>query len=227
MAQFHFVEDYQKLVQDLMQQHPLPEAMRMAVGGDWEGTGNLCANLLRECGLVDGMNVLDFGCGSGRVASALSKSVNLANYVGIDVVPELLQYASSVCPPNYQFVLNHNLTLPVIDGVFDVIYAFSVFTHLLQTEVAIYTVGSFHKLKPGGLLIFSFLEFQKHWQVLVDSMSAHLQHGRPYPHLNAFLSRDQIAFMAEQIGFDLVRWIEPDAPNLGIGQSAVVLRKRV
>jgi ubiquinone/menaquinone biosynthesis C-methylase UbiE len=225
MATFHFVEDYQALVRDLMARHPLQEAMSLAVGGGWESMGLRCAKLLRQCGLESGMTVLDFGCGSGRVASALSKQIQLANYVGIDVVPELLHYAALVCPKEYQFVLNQSLELPVAEGSFDVIYAFSVFTHLLQTEIGLYTVGCMQKLKPSGRFIFSFLELDKHWSVFTDSMTQHLAQGRPFPHLNTFLSRDQITILAHQIGFEVERWIEPNDAEIGIGQSAVVLRK--
>ncbi len=227
MAKFHFVEDYQNLVRSLMQQHPLPEAMSLAVGGNWEGTGLACANLLMSCGLKDGMTVLDFGCGSGRVASALSKKLELSNFVGVDVVPELLQYAASICPKNYRFFVNHSLELPIPDQVFDFAYAFSVFTHLLQTEIGIYSIGIMQKLKPNGIFVFSFLEMDRHWKTFQDSMLAHLQHGQPYPHLNIFLSRDQIVTIAQQLGFEVEKWVDPDDPIHGIGQSVVVLRKKI
>lgn len=33
MAQFHYVEDYERLVSELISKHPIDEAMSLAVGG--------------------------------------------------------------------------------------------------------------------------------------------------------------------------------------------------
>lgn len=36
MSEFHFVEDYERLVEQLLAAHPLYEAMSLAVGGQYE-----------------------------------------------------------------------------------------------------------------------------------------------------------------------------------------------
>ena len=225
MAKFHFLEDYEKHVRDLINTHPLNEAMSMAVGGNWDGVGNACTNVLTHCGLRDGMTVLDFGCGSGRVASKLGQKVQLRSFLGVDVIPELLDYAKTVCPPSYVFQLNQSLQIPGEKGAYDFVYAFSVFTHLLQTEIVLYTNDIFNKLKPGGLFLFSFLEMDKHWSVLEGDAVRHFTHGQPTPHLNMFLSRDQINTLAHQIGFKVARYIEPQDDAYSIGQSIVLLKK--
>ncbi len=225
MAKFHFLEDYEKHVRDLINTHPLNEAMSLAVGGNWDGVGNACANVLTHCGLRDGMTVLDFGCGSGRVATKLGQKVQLKSYLGVDVIPELLDYAKTVSPANYVFQLNQSLQIPGEKGSYDFAYAFSVFTHLLQTEIVLYTNDIFNKLKPGGLFLFSFLEMDKHWSVLEGDAVRHFTHGQPTPHLNMFLSRDQIDTLAHQIGFKVARYIEPQDDAYSIGQSIVLLKK--
>lgn len=225
MAKFHFLEDYENHVKELIAKHPIDEAMSLAVGGNWDGVGNLGRDLLIHCGLRDGMSVLDFGCGSGRIASKLSQKVQINSFVGVDVIPELLDYAKTVCPPNYVFKLNQSLKIPVEDGKFDFVYAFSVFTHLLQTEIILYTHDIFQKLKPGGLFLFSFLEMDKHWAMLEGDAIRHLTHGQPTPHLNMYLSRNQIEEFATRLGFKVSRFIEPDGDAYSIGQSIVLLKK--
>jgi len=225
MAKFHFLEDYERHVAELLARHPLDEAMSLAVGGNWDGVGNINSDLLIHCGLRDGMAVLDFGCGSGRVATKLAQKVQLASFIGIDVIPELLAYARTVSPPDYVFLLNPSLKVPVENSAFDFVYAFSVFTHLLQTEILLYTHDIFQKLKPGGLFLFSFLEMDKHWTIFVNDAVRHLEYGQPTPHLNMFLSRHQIEEIAEKIGFKVVRYIESDGDVYSIGQTVVMFKK--
>lgn len=208
-----------------MSKHPLDEAMSLAVGGNWDGTGNIGSDILVHCGVRDGMSVLDFGCGSGRMASKLSQKVNLGSYVGMDVIPELLAYAKTVCPPHYEFKLNQSLKIPAEDESFDFAYAFSVFTHLLQSEIVLYSYGMFKKLKPGGKFLFSFLEMDKHWSILEGNAVRHLHYGQPTPHLDMFLSRDQIEEIARRIGFKVCRYIESEGDAYSIGQSIVLLGK--
>ena len=170
------------------------------------------------------MDVLDFGCGSGRVALPLSKNFQLSSYLGLDIVPELLEYASKICPPDYKFALNQSLAIPLKDESFDAVFAFSVFTHLLQTEIAIYQMQIFNKLRKNGIFIYSFLEMDKHWDVFHSSTLGHYEHGKPTPHLNMFLDRRQVELLASKIGFIVDRYIEPWDPE-GCGQTTVILRK--
>jgi predicted SAM-dependent methyltransferase len=113
----------------------------------------------------------------------------------------------------------------VENSAFDFVYAFSVFTHLLQTEILLYTHDIFQKLKPGGLFLFSFLEMDKHWTIFVNDAVRHLEYGQPTPHLNMFLSRHQIEEIAEKIGFKVVRYIESDGDVYSIGQTVVMFKK--
>ena len=224
MAQFHFVEDYEILVKDLLSKHPRDDAMSIAVGGSYHEMGNKCADLLITHGLMENMNVLDFGCGSGRVCVSLSQKVDLNTLVGIDIVQDLLEYAAEKSPENYQFIKSQSLNIPVEDDTFDYVYAFSVFTHLLQSEIYIYSYQIFKKLKSGGKFMFSFLEFDHHWKRFEEASIQHTIAGKPTPHLDMFLDRNQIEMMFSKLGFELLSYIEPMSDN-GIGQSAVVFQK--
>lgn len=88
MARFHFVEDYEAYVRQLTRDLPLDEAMSVAVGGDYDRIGAIECEILHHFGLRDGQSVVDFGCGSGRLAVHLARTGTVA-YLGLDVVQEL------------------------------------------------------------------------------------------------------------------------------------------
>jgi ubiquinone/menaquinone biosynthesis C-methylase UbiE len=228
MAKFHFVEDYEALVDKLIKEHPLDEAMSIAIGGGYEEFGPICADVLIQSGLRDGMSVLDFGCGSGRVAHALAKKVTLSQYLGTDVVQKLLNYAKTKTPKNYVFVKHHELSIPAENETFDFAFAFSVFTHLLQAEIYIYLEDIHRTLKPKGRYLFSFLEMTQanNWTIFNDTVAAQKQNT--LPHLNMFLSRDQIQVMAQNTGFKVLEFVDSGAPHWGghaLGQSVCLLEK--
>ena len=223
MAQFHFVEDYRNHVQRLLEVHPRDEAMSLAVGGEWDRLGNMLSDFVLQHGVTDGMRLMDFGCGSGRLAFYLAQKCRLSAYVGLDVVDELLDYARERVPsPNYLFESNRALSLPSNLASFDVICSFSVFTHLLQTEIFLYLQAFEKALVPGGRLIVSFIELSSHWQVFELSCQAHAHHGQPYPHLNQFLEKHQISTMLNHLRFEHLHFIESDD---GIGQTVVIATK--
>ena len=164
MAQFHFVDDYERLVADLIATKPLDEAISFAVGGGYEAVGTIERDLLCWAGLRDGMALIDLGCGSGRLASATGKSLKI-EYIGVDIIQSLLDYAASRSPINYQFILNRTLAIPAADDSADMVCAFSLFTHLLHSETYLYMEDAKRVLKSGGKLVFTFLEFvdPQHW----------------------------------------------------------------
>ena len=227
MAQFHFVEDYEKLIVHLIATYPLDEAMARAVGGGpYDIFGQMEADILDAAGLTDGMVVVDLGCGSGRLASALHKS-RAVSYIGIDIVQPLLDYAQTRAP-NYRFLLHRELSIPLADSSADIVSAFSLFTHLLQAETYVYLEESARILKPGGRIVFSFLEFSEptHWAIFeLTRKAARDANG---DHLNMFLERITIELWAEKLGLIAEQFFPSSTTWQGhaLGQSVVVLAKR-
>ncbi|MCJ2080392.1 class I SAM-dependent methyltransferase [Methylobacterium sp. J-090] len=228
MAKFHFVEDYERYVADLIRQHPLDTAMSLAVGGSYEAVGAIEYAILRHAGLAPGMAVVDLGCGSGRLAVALSREIEVS-YLGLDVVPALLDYARTRTPKAYKFVLNRALSLPVEAASVDVLCAFSVFTHLLHAETYLYLEDAHRALRPGGRVVLSFLEFAipDHWAVFDKTVQA--QRASTVPHLNQFIERNQITVWAERLGYAGVSFIDgntaPWPSGEPLGQSIAILTK--
>ena len=231
MAEFHFVEDYQKIVQNLIASCPtIDEAMATAVGGNYLEIGQIEKNILLYAGLKPGMNIIDFGCGSGRLAYALPKEYNL-NYLGIDIIDELLDYASSKAPKNYRFLNHRNFNIPAENESVDIICAFSVFTHLLHHESYIYLEDMKRILKTGkGVLIFSFHEFglPEHWNIFLSTVAD--QKNGTSLHLNTFIEKSVIRTWADKLDFEVIEIINGDEKKFEgktLGQSVAILKKKL
>ncbi|TCK42718.1 methyltransferase family protein [Paraburkholderia sp. BL8N3] len=229
MAQFHFVEDYVKQVAAFKAAYPIDEAMALSVGAaDYNAVGKTELNILKAAGLKSGMSVFDLGCGSGRLANALGKSGMKLSYLGTDVVQDLLDYAATKTPSHYRYVLHRELSVPAETSSVDIACAFSVFTHLLHHETFIYMDDILRALKPGGRLVFSFLEFNTvaHWTVFERTVAD--QRANKLPVLNTFIERNAIQVLAQRLGFTVDRFIEgmetvDDSDYLG--QVTVILSK--
>ena len=98
-------------------------------------------------------NVLDFGCGCGRV---LRKWCNSTFQIyGTDYNPILTDFCKNALP--FAKISTNNLYPPLhySNEQFDFIYLFSVFTHL-TFENQIQWLKEFHRiLKPNGYLLFT------------------------------------------------------------------------
>lgn len=227
MAKFHYVEDYERLVAQLVASYPLDEAMSLAVGGDYDRIGRIEAQILAYAGLVDEMCVFDLGCGSGRLATALSARFSI-NFIGTDVVQTLLDYATVKNPKHYRFLRNEDLTVPLKSESVDIASAFSVFTHLLHEETFLYLTDMRRTLKPGGRIIFSYLEFdmQSHWTIFDHTVRQRQTATRS--HLNVFIETSAIQVWAQNLDLEVVETIRGDCHPWGteaLGQSIAILQK--
>lgn len=236
MQTSHFVRDYTSLVQTLIEEHAddRPLAMAKAIGSrsveDYRNQGDYQVQVLLQLGLKPGQRVYDLGCGSGRTASALLRSGWDGQYVGVDVVPELIEFASGNCP-GWQFEVHRKLSIYAEPASLDMVWAWSVFTHLTLEEILVYLEDIQTCLAPGGTLVFSFLELRmpEHLRLL-RLRSARLLAGIRENHLDTFLAREQIRDLAEAVGLQPTRYVDSDDSGLvpgkdAFGQSIAVLTK--
>jgi ubiquinone/menaquinone biosynthesis C-methylase UbiE len=229
VSKFHFVRDYVRLALYLRLTHSRDEAMSLAVGGQYEQFGLKEAEILQYAGLREGQSLLDFGCGSGRLAWALGQKKISIDYCGVDIIKAFLRYARKKSPVNYRFILSRSLSIPLPDASFDMASAFSVFTHLLHHESYNYLEELHRVVRPGGVVVLSFLEFSEptHWVMFHDTINAYRK-GR-LPHLNQYIERSQIELWSGRLGYRDVRFVaSTDSPwgNAGaLGQSLAILQR--
>lgn len=97
--------------------------------------------------------ILDFGCGWGRTLRFFMKDVLSSNLTGIDVMPLAIELSKKTNPwCNFEMIT----VLPpthFADNSFDLVYLYSVFSHLSE-EAHDRWLSEFHRImKPGGILI--------------------------------------------------------------------------
>jgi SAM-dependent methyltransferase len=242
MANTDYTKAYKDHVLDLEKQLCYDHALKEAVGGDFEAVGKLEYYLLRSLGLKDGHLLVDVGCGSGRLACQLAPYSEI-RYVGIDVVPRLVEYAKILCKrPDWEFLVTDGSSIPVPSGTADYTVFFSVFTHLLHEDTYKYIREAARVVRPGGFLVMSFIEFKvpMNWGIFI----AMVDNAKPGQHLNQFIDRDGIQAWADHAGFEVESIRAGDTFHIPIpeeivfdngnrqgtlgtfGQSVAVLRRR-
>ena len=165
---------------------PLPPGPLRRLNGhrDFMTMGRgIVADLVRHAGVGPGDDVLDVGCGSGRVAIPLIETLGPdGSYEGFDVVPEAVGWCSrTITPvyPNFRFqvadVYSHHYhrkgtqaaedyVFPFHDDRFQVVFLTSIFTHLGAAPTERYLRECGRVLRSGGRIFATFF--------LVDDVAA-------------------------------------------------------
>ena len=104
-----------------------------------------------------GRRVLDFGCGTGKVLSHFVDEATEAEFWGCDIDGPSIEWVQhNLCPPFRAFVCRDEADLPQPDGYFDLIFAWSVYTHITD-RWAEWLLEHHRVLAEDGLLFASFL----------------------------------------------------------------------
>ena len=130
--------------------------------------------LLETSGLQPGERVLDVGCGTGRVAVPLVEHLGPdGSYEGFDRDASRIAFCNErIAPlhPGFRFqavdVFNSErqkgtqrageFAFPYADADFDVVFLFSVFTHMLPDGVERYLAEIARVAKPGGRVVITW-----------------------------------------------------------------------
>lgn len=98
--------------------------------------------------------VLDFGCGCGRVVRHLQEK-STAVFYGTDYNKKLSGWCTKNLP-GYYTTNGPTPPLQYSDGLFDFVYAWSVFTHFTEENHLLWLNELYRVLKPNGFLWFSY-----------------------------------------------------------------------
>jgi SAM-dependent methyltransferase len=98
-------------------------------------------------------SILEFGCGWGRIIRFFLKDVQPDRLWGIDCMPEAIALCTSTNRHSHFELVNPFPPTSVPDSSFDLVYSYSVFSHLSE-DAHLAWLGEFKRiLKAGGLAI--------------------------------------------------------------------------
>jgi SAM-dependent methyltransferase len=111
-----------------------------------------------------GSRLLDFGCGWGRCSRLFWKEVSPQGIFGVDVSSDLIATCEALGSPGSFFAIEPRGRLPFEDQSFDVIIAYSVFTHLPEDVAGHWIRELARTARPGCVFALTveprrFLEF--------------------------------------------------------------------
>ena len=221
-------------------------------GGDFVAVGDGFFKTLKRHGLRPENNVLDIGCGQGRMARPMVDFLT-GDYLGMDINSAGIvwcqaQYAEV---PNFQFQhmdaynsrynkagtqAAEDYIFPVENDRFDMVYLTSVFTHMLAKEVENYLCEISRSLKQGGQVLAT-------WYLLDETSQAaerpHIDFAYEFDAVSRTSVKSTpeaaIAFdinfvksLYEKAGLEIVtiefgHWARPDSPYML--QDLIVARK--
>lgn len=136
------------------------------------------SRLVDHCGLTKASHLLDIGCGPGRLPIGILSHVGeIAAYRGVDVDSKSVQWCQehiSVQHPSFQFIRvdvkneRYNpageetaaeFRFPFPDGEFNIIYLYSVFSHMVTEDIRSYLKEFERLLAPHGkIFLTAFIE---------------------------------------------------------------------
>lgn len=222
---------------------PFPSSYLMArVAGivdwrDFERSGKEQVSLIQKMIAAQGGDIatseriLDFGCGCGRLARHIP-AISQATLYGCDYNRQLVSWCASNLPGIFQ---RNQLKPPLRydDAFFDVIYLYSVFTHLREDTQKAWLLELHRVLKPGGYLVISFHD-EDHYALEIIGVSAdyivtnqfhvHNNHAEGSNYLSTYQSRAHFTAQAAE-HFDVLDVKSSSESERGVGQAIAIMRR--
>ena len=161
---------------------------------DWglEDKKFLMKHISQNHNIDKSLKILDFGCSSGRVLRHFYDEAKTKNWelYGVDIQAKPIQWMREFLPNDFNVYTGTTMPiLPFPDNHFDVIYGFSIFTHI-KYNWDMWLMEINRVLKPGGLLIqtvhtekaWKFYFENKNEQIVKDNHSPEMAKNSKMPY---------------------------------------------
>jgi SAM-dependent methyltransferase len=172
-------------------------------------------------------SVLDFGCGCGRIArQLLLQEPRPKRYLGIDLHAGMINWCrQNLTPQDNSFQFHHHdifsacfnpdptkpklLDLPVNDHSFKLIFAWSVFTHMTQSQTEHYLREVSRILSAEGILVSTWFLFEKRYFPMMQDFQNAL-YINEYDLTNATIfDREWLELTLSNLGLSIFRVVPP------------------
>lgn len=107
--------------------------------------------------------ILDLGCGVGRLADPIARAHPESDITGVDVSPSMILIAKDRQEwARLHFCLNDGRELPFVDNHFDCVYSVLMFQHIDDETKRGYINEAYRVLRPGGKFVVQFVLGEHH-----------------------------------------------------------------
>lgn len=142
--------------------------------------------------LFDKANILDMGCGNGRLIKFLDQYYlgNPYKYIGLDNSNNLLQKAHKHFP-NKVFLPGDQLSIPIDDEMMDIIFNIAAFHHIPSRKLRLEALIDMHRvLRKDGFLIITVWNLwqKKYWKENLKGWSNWIMSGGQFAPNDLFIS---------------------------------------
>ncbi len=211
--------------------------------GDYDLIGRIELSALLDAGLEAEHTLVDFGCGTGRLAVHVIPRLPRGAYVGIDISRTMLAHArSSVASRcagatcDVSWTQQTGTAFSLADKSVDFFAAFSVFTHMEHEDAYRYLADGHRVARPGGRFVFSCLTMNLPVARTIFLASADISVEERWKSVrNVTTTYEYMGALAEMAGWRVDRWCSgqekliPLDGGLGekvaLGQSVCVLTR--
>lgn len=170
---------------------PLPPTQFRAAGALFEANQSFQAYARADIELITRFvdlkraSVLDFGCGVGRFYFGLRPDNEPRRYLGVDVKPDVIAWASreiTASNPRFEFrrldihnerynpagTLDNGAWSSILAEPFDAIYSYSVLSHMVESDARCVLDTFSHHLTADGRLFLTAFVGQQQENVVVN-----------------------------------------------------------
>jgi ubiquinone/menaquinone biosynthesis C-methylase UbiE len=164
-------------------------------------------NGLKRFGICPDEHVIDVGCGTGNLTAAILRQLSQAGRItAIDISSQMIEIAQTkVKDSRVQWICDSVEHMTTYENVFDRVICYSVWPHLMNSEMVAQLVQSM--LKPGGKLHVWHLKsreaINKTHAKASEAISNHL-----------LAPASQTAALLEQSGFIIEETLDDDSGYL-------------
>ena len=110
---------------------------------------------------LEGKKILDYGCGWGRLLRIMNYFANVTNVYGIDVMQSSLDECHKSNIPNQVALCERRpVVLPFDDLLFDLVFAFSVFSHIPEGVAYAVLNAIRERISKSGVLILTIRSYE-------------------------------------------------------------------